>query len=402
MRRNTVITILILMCLAGLLGYNYIFEPFAATQSDSAASQISELPSTPEPLSIEEQAAQLVASMSARQKVEQMVAVPLEITNSAPGQSQQGSTFSGTPGFATIFGSQLNASSAAAQIQDWQSRHQLMINDTTIPLAIAVDHEGGTVQRLSGTGFTELPAFSEWCQLPAEERTGFSASAAAELSGVGVDIVLGPVVDVAENNQILNSRICDDTADLVALRAEELAAAYFDAGVLPVLKHFPGIGSTSVDLHDSFQVIDAPTSEISVYSQVVPTFPQIGVMVSHVGVAPYENPIPCSLSEVCVGQLRNQFSEVLVITDDLLMDAVFEGTPFLQEVAVEDRAAAAAVTAAAAGNQVLLFGTDLSSVEYDRVVESLFQQYQQDADFVEQIDAAVTGIMKYKLEMISD
>ncbi len=70
-----------------------------------------------------------------------------------------------------------------------------------------VDHEGGSVQRLNGEGFTILPSWKRMCNQTAELRQSSLASSAAELAAVGIDVVLAPVVDVSHSNIVLRDRV---------------------------------------------------------------------------------------------------------------------------------------------------------------------------------------------------
>lgn len=118
-----------------------------------------------------------------------------------------------------------------------------------VPLAVAVDQEGGTVQRLQGDGFSTIPSAVEQAELP-EGQLGTAARGwAAELADAGVHWNLAPVADYVpaekqSSNQPIGALQRNYGNDLD--RASEAVAEYIqgmrEAGVATSLKHFPGLG----------------------------------------------------------------------------------------------------------------------------------------------------------------
>lgn len=121
---------------------------------------------------------------------------------------------------------------------------------------IAVDQEGGRVQRLTEPGFTRFPPARCYSTLSGRAERAAEAAGEAiaeELRAVGVDINFAPVLDVDSrpDNPVIGTRaLSDDPAE-----AARLGIAFFrgtlSRGILPVGKHFPGHGATDADSHET-------------------------------------------------------------------------------------------------------------------------------------------------------
>ncbi|MDR2851728.1 MAG: beta-N-acetylhexosaminidase [Burkholderiaceae bacterium] len=122
---------------------------------------------------------------------------------------------------------------------------------------IAVDHEGGRVQRFRDDGFTHLPAMralgQAWMLDPMHavqraEACGFVL--ASELRAVGVDFSFAPVLDLDHGgSSVIGDRSLHRDARVVALLAQSLAHGMLRAGMGCCGKHFPGHGYVQADSH---------------------------------------------------------------------------------------------------------------------------------------------------------
>lgn len=124
-------------------------------------------------------------------------------------------------------------------------------------LVIAVDHEGGLVQRF-GPPFTQWPgAMTLGAAGSAAYAEAMGRAMARELRAVGVNMNLAPVADVNNNpaNPVIGTRSFGEEPGLVAEMAAALAAGMQEEGVSAVAKHFPGHGDTAVDSHLDLPVI---------------------------------------------------------------------------------------------------------------------------------------------------
>lgn len=238
------------------------------------------------------------------------------------------------------------------------------------PLLIAVDHEGGLVQRLRGPGFTVPPSWEELCEADSSVRESIYRQSARELRAAGIDMVLGPVLDFSSTPQAaMVSRLCVGNSQQALLANSQVIQIYLEEGILPTIKHFPGIGSVSVDLHDSFMRVAENPTEQALFRAVLERFPTIAVMTAHAGMP--DEDIPCSLSKRCTGMLA-EYPEALVITDDLFM-------PSAQEQLIDNSVEGLAERgwqALDAGADVILLGPDVSFSQAEGVKQYLAERFQ--------------------------
>lgn len=198
------------------------------------------------------------------------------------------------------------------------------------PLLIAVDHEGGRVQRFK-SGFTHVPAAARIGTLYDQSaKTGLAAARAAglvmaaELKIRGVDFSFAPVLDLDSGvSAVIGDRAFHTEADA----ASTLALAYIEgmrtAGMAATGKHFPGHGSVALDSHTALPVDERPELEIRA-RDLVP-FRLLsdrlqGIMPAHV-VYPVCDPLPAGFSRFWIQQvLRKELRfDGVVFSDDLSM-----------------------------------------------------------------------------------
>jgi beta-N-acetylhexosaminidase len=199
-----------------------------------------------------------------------------------------------------------------------------------LPLLVAVDQEGGRVQRLRAP-------WTVWPPLRALGRTGSETTAremggalAAELSACGIHLDFAPVVDVDTNpaNPVIGDRSLGDDPELVGRLGAALVRGLQDSGVAACAKHFPGHGDTSADSHLELPVVDHPPSrlhdvELRPFRAAIAAG-VASVMTAHVLARELDDRLPATLSPRIVGGLLRQelrFAGV-VVSDDLEMQAV--------------------------------------------------------------------------------
>ncbi len=137
------------------------------------------------------------------------------------------------------------------------------------PLLIAVDHEGGRVQRFR-TGFTRLPAVRRlgelWdrdVQLACRTAASFGYVLAAELRAHGVDLSFTPVLDLDwGRSSVIGDRAFHSDPRVVAMLASHLCHGLAMAGMANCGKHFPGHGWAEADSHVAVPSDDRGRSEI--------------------------------------------------------------------------------------------------------------------------------------------
>ncbi|HTT12754.1 MAG TPA: beta-N-acetylhexosaminidase [Burkholderiaceae bacterium] len=129
------------------------------------------------------------------------------------------------------------------------------------PLLIAVDHEGGRVQRFRA-GFTSIPAMAELGRLWDDDVLGACRTAvatgfilAAELRAHGLDFTFAPVLDLDwRRSGVIGDRSLHSDARVVAMLANHLCHGLLLAGMANCGKHFPGHGWATADSHHAAPV----------------------------------------------------------------------------------------------------------------------------------------------------
>lgn len=199
-------------------------------------------------------------------------------------------------------------------------------------LPIAVDHEGGRVQRFK-SGFTAIPPMRTLGRLWDRGRDEALAAAhgcgfviGSELQAHGVDITFAPVLDVdyGESSVIGDRAFHSDPAAIAAL-AEALHAGLHASGMNSVGKHFPGHGYVRADSHHEIPVDDRPMRQIAA-ADLVP-FQRLaragmgGVMPAHV-IYPEVDEKPAGFSRTWLQDvLRRKLGfDGLIFSDDLSME----------------------------------------------------------------------------------
>ncbi|HEX7018320.1 MAG TPA: glycoside hydrolase family 3 N-terminal domain-containing protein [Patescibacteria group bacterium] len=389
MSRSTLLFIFFLGLCALLLGYNYYVQPFKDLFNPEPAAQVEV-----EPEDTLSAADQLLTQLSTTEKVWQVLAVPYTVSASPSASLED--IVARKPGMITLFGDRIGTESAMAV------REQIAAGDRgerrdQLPIWLAVDHEGGRVQRLSGPGFTRVPSWQELCQLEPDTRQIILEKTATELSVAGIDLIFAPMVDVASGSAVLGNRVCSDDPAEVISASQQVVTLFTDQGILPVIKHFPGIGSTTRDLHTTFDRVTVTEDDALIYRQLLTQFPRLGVMTAHVGVVNQYPDLPCSLSPACVGELQNNFPAALIFTDALEMKAAAytaSGTPKnLESISTE------AITA---GNNVLVYGSGVTLSELSTIAKTLEARAATDSAFLNRINNSVRKIIEYKTTRVGE
>ncbi|OMC13952.1 beta-glucosidase [Mycolicibacter heraklionensis] len=180
-----------------------------------------------------------------------------------------------------------------------------------LPLAVSVDEEGGRVSRLSSL-IGKSPSAKELAQTSnAAQIRELAAERGRKMAELGITVDFAPVVDVVEDDTDDDTVIGDRSFGSDPAKVTEYAGAYAqglrDAGLLPVLKHFPGHGHGSGDSHTAGVVVTPPLAQLQdddlVPYRTLVTQAPVAVMLGHLEV-PGLTEDPASLSPAAVTLLR--------------------------------------------------------------------------------------------------
>ena len=200
------------------------------------------------------------------------------------------------------------------------------------PPVIAVDQEGGAVQRFD-TILTPLPSQMALAASQKEEFISQCAKISArQCKAIGINCLLAPVLDVLTNNlnPVIGTRSFGSKEQQVAQYAKLMLQAIIKEGITPVGKHFPGHGSTLEDSHLSLAV--NPNDETAIWKTDLLPFREClsdlpALLVGHLWLKSVdEEPLPATLSDRIINRVLRGFLEYdgVVMTDDLMMKAITE------------------------------------------------------------------------------
>ncbi|MFC5323770.1 glycoside hydrolase family 3 N-terminal domain-containing protein [Bradyrhizobium oligotrophicum] len=240
---------------------------------------------------------------------------------------------------------------------------------------IAIDDEGGTVERLGqNIGLAETPSAADIAQgSVAAAHTAYTALA-EKLAALHINMNLAPVVDLNTNpsNPIIGQRqrSYGSEPDTVVRYAAAFIHAHRKKGILTVLKHFPGHGSSTADSHAGIADVTTTWSsaELKPYRRLIRRGLAGAIMVGHLANARRWGGVATQSGGHAVDRLlRHDLRyDGVVMTDDLAMKAILDAKP----------PAAAAIDAVKAGADIIMF--------------TKFSDEDQTADVGRDINAALT------------
>jgi beta-N-acetylhexosaminidase len=266
---------------------------------------------------------------------------------------------------------------------------------TALPVAVSVDEEGGRVARLSKL-IGPAPSAKALAQMHTpDEVYSMALDRGHRMRGLGVTVDFAPDVDVTEapDDTVIGDRSFGSDPAKVTEYAGAYARGLRDAGLLPVLKHFPGHGHGSGDSHTG-GVVTPPLSalqndDLVPYRTLVTAAP-VGVMVGHLQVPELTGTDPASLSRAAVQLLR---------TGTGYNGPAFDGPVFTDDLssmaAINDRYSVpdAVLRALQAGNDVALWVT---TAEVPAVLDRLEKAVAAGELTMPNVDASVLRIAKFK------
>lgn len=263
------------------------------------------------------------------------------------------------------------------------------------PALIAVDQEGGLVQRVRAPA-TQWPPMRAHDGLAAPDDTALAEQVGRamgdELRALGFDIDFAPILDVHTNpaNPIIGDRAFGVLPETAARRALAFARGLDAAGILACGKHFPGHGDTATDSHLELPRIDHDWDRLE-RVELLP-FERAAaaglpmLMTAHVVFAALDPSRPATLSDqVITGLLRGKLGyRGVIVSDDLDMNAI----------ASHMGADVAAVAAIRAGCDALLL---CRNEEHQAAAEvALIREAERDSTFRARVGDAAARIRAMK------
>ena len=355
---------------------------------------------TPEPTPTPDPIAEAVAAMSTEQKVSQLLVAGIEGTQLAQDAVQAVQDYQ--VGGVILFGRNVESAWQLAELTNGLKD----LNGDYTPLFLCVDQEGGRVDRMPPEVERTPSAWSVGQTLDTEGvGAAYGALLAEECAAFGFNMDFAPSLDIWSNpdNTVIGDRAFGNDWEWTAFFGMSAVESMEEqGGVIPVVKHFPGHGDTSVDSHVALPVVDKSLEELW-QSELVPFNMALNqedyfgaqagpsapaVMVAHILLSQVDPDYPASLSHrVVTGLLREEMGfDGVVCTDDLTMGAV-SNTYGMGE---------AAVLAVEAGCDLLLVchGADNLTAARDALLEAV------DSGRLspERLDESVKRILSLKVE----
>ncbi len=286
--------------------------------------------------------------------------------------------------------SQIRALTAAMQSDASQSGAQ-------IPLLLAVDQEGGTVNRLSAIVGATPSAESVGASNNPSYARKLGEQDAKIMAEAGLNVNLAPVVDVQgvpDSQTYMQYRMYGWTPQKVAQMAGAYLAGLEQSGqVAGTLEHFPGLGYVAANPHKAVAVNNQSVAQLNSidwapYQSLIATG-QVGlIMTTHIVVPAVDPSEPATLSYPLVtGILRDQLGyEGVIMTDDLYMAGVAANYTFPQRV----------LGAVLAGHDMVCSMFQLGAVQW---AEQILQNAVADGQLTKaRIDESVRRILLLKLQ----
>ncbi|TDF98337.1 beta-N-acetylhexosaminidase [Paenibacillus piri] len=346
-------------------------------------------PAAQEPPESVDPTAELVAQMSMTEKIGQMVLIGVDGTAMKP----EISTFikERRVGGIILYSHNIVSATQTTELVNGlkQSNREA---GARLPLLLSADQEGGRVSRLP----KEIAAFPASMTIGSTNDTKYAyqvGSALGEaIKSVGLNTDYAPVLDVNTNpdNPVIGDRSFGNTSKTVRSMGVQEMLGMKSHEVIPVVKHFPGHGDTSVDSHKGLPVVDHDLQRLrSIEFEPFASAIKEGapaVMVAHILMNKLDPDTPASMSRIVIQNfLRDELKfNGVVITDDMTMEAIGKTMPI----------GPASVQAVLAGADIVLVGHNPK--QQNDVLDALSAAAESGEIPQPVIDASVYRIVKLK------
>lgn len=306
----------------------------------------------------------------------------------------------GKAGSIILFEKNIAAKNSYAQLKKMIWTYSMV---APIPLFVSIDQEGGRVNRLKEKyGFPKSLSAANM-SLSLDSVKYYGQTTAATLAGLGFNVNFAPVVDLASNpdNPVIArvERAFSADPDSVALFSKEFIKAHRKVGVVSVLKHFPGHGSSENDTHlgiaDVSNTWDA--KELRPYQLLIDSGYVDAIMTAHIVNQKLDGKsLPGTLSHKILDSLLRKTLRFdgVVFSDDMQMHAITKHYGLEEAIKL----------AVNAGVDILTFSNNIQGSE-DRTVDkvhSIIRKFVEDGTIPkEKIDESFRRIMDLKRKINS-
>lgn len=261
-----------------------------------------------------------------------------------------------------------------------------------IPMFITTDQEGGRVNRMPNDFLNIKDAYSI-AKTENDNNVVESASLIGKtLKSSGFNVNYAPVLDIKrfEDNHAIGNRSYGKSKEDVARYGIEFMKELSNQGVLSVIKHFPGHGSTLQDSHFGFPYVKTKkeileTEDMYPFEEAIKNGAE-AVMLGHIVINDIDKKYPASMSKIIINSyLREKFKfNGLIITDDLKMMAI----------KLRYSPAKSLMLAINAGNNMVMMGLPIKTVE--KAIKKVAKKVKSKKVDVEHIDKSIDLILKLK------
>ncbi|GGN99906.1 glycoside hydrolase family 3 [Saccharibacillus kuerlensis] len=286
---------------------------------------------------------------------------------------------------------------SAAQTKKFAASIKAANPNKELPLLISVDQEGGRVARLKGV--EKIPtAAAVGRKNDTEYARSIGEQLGEQLKSQGFNLDYAPVLDVNSNpdNPVIGDRSFGDSAAMVSKMGIAVMQGLESKKVIPVVKHFPGHGDTSVDSHISLPVVNKSLAELNKL-ELIPFRKAINegadvVMIAHILLPKLDQQFPSSMSKAVITDLlRSKLGfKGVVMTDDMTMGAIAKNYGIGES----------AVHSVQAGSDIILVahGAD-NAIE---AIEAITQAVKSGRISEQRIDESLTRIFALKSKYLNE
>lgn len=305
----------------------------------------------------------------------------------------------GKVGSIIIFEKNIPAKNSYAELKKMTWAYQ---RAAPISLFIAIDQEGGRVNRLKEKyGFPRSVSAAKLGKFNLDSVQFYAETTAATLAGLGINVNFAPVVDLSSNptNPIIAKpeRAFSAQADSVTLFAREVIRQHRKLGIVSVLKHFPGHGSSKDDTHLGIADVTNTWNETELYpyKALIDSGEVDAIMTAHIVNKKLDaagNPGTLS-KKVIDSLLRRQFHfNGVVFSDDMQMHAITKHYGLEEAIKLSINA----------GVDILTFSNNISGSQertVDKVHEIIKKFVQNGTISRERIEESYNRIMSLKQQL---